>query len=144
MSLPLPGFATQEFALTQSHLVVTQLYPSSPGSRSSTTCYDLADVDSENSRTAMSSSPVSDLVVPSVYRGCGPWGCGVTGVRRCCHVLGYVDYYKLILATQTPGVTDIYEDCRLGGDRVAGARWPACGRFGYLPCYEPVCATQPS
>ena len=66
VSLPLPHFATQDSALdlvtAHSHLVSTQLYPSSPGSRSSTPCYDLAEFDSENPRTAMSGSPVSDVV----------------------------------------------------------------------------------
>ena len=64
--LPLPRFSTQDFALTpdaaQSHSVAAQLYPLSPGSWSSTLCYDLAEFDSDNSRTAMSSSPVSDVV----------------------------------------------------------------------------------
>ena len=44
------------------HLVAIQLYPSSLGSRSSTLCYDLAEFDSENSCTVMSSSPVSEVV----------------------------------------------------------------------------------
>ena len=61
-----PSDRSQDFALTpdaaQLHSVVTQLYPSSPGSRSSTPCYDLAEFDSENTHTAMSSSPVSDVV----------------------------------------------------------------------------------
>ena len=46
----------------QPHSVVTQLYPSSPGSRSSTPCYDLAEFDSENSQAAMSDYPVSDVM----------------------------------------------------------------------------------
>ena len=66
MSLTLPSFATQDFALTpeaaQPHLVVTQLYPSSPGSWMSTPCYDLAEFDSDNSHTVMSNSPVYDIV----------------------------------------------------------------------------------
>ena len=66
VSLPLPRFATQDFVLdpdtVQSHLVVTQLYPASPGSQSSTPCFDLAKFDSENSRTALSVFLVFDVV----------------------------------------------------------------------------------
>ena len=66
VSLPLPRFTTQYFALypdtAQWDLVATQLYPSSPGSRSSTPCYDLAEFDSENCRIAMSGSLVFDAV----------------------------------------------------------------------------------
>ena len=54
--LLLPRFATQDFTpdpdTAQSHLVATQLYPASPGSRLSTPCFDLAEFDSETSRTA--------------------------------------------------------------------------------------------
>ena len=70
LPVSLPRFATQDVALdiALSLSVATQLYPSSPGSRSSTPCFDLADLDSECSRAAMSSSPVSDVmpVVPVV------------------------------------------------------------------------------
>ena len=63
MSLPLPRFATQDSLWNRiPHSVATQLYPSSPGSRSSTPCYDLAEFDLDNSRTAMSCSPVSEVV----------------------------------------------------------------------------------
>ena len=54
LTVSLPRFATQDFALKPDtalpHSVATQLYPSSPGSRSSTPCYDLAEFDSKNSR----------------------------------------------------------------------------------------------
>ena len=62
VSLPLPRFATQDVAPDTAHSIATQLCPSSPASRSSTPCFDLADFDSECYRAAMSSSPVSDVV----------------------------------------------------------------------------------
>ena len=101
-------FATQDFALdldtAQSHLVVTQLYPASPGSQSSTPCYDLAEFDTENYRTALSGSTVSDVVSvvpedmlmdtsrfaplrpqssPVSIEAVDQGGCGVAGARRC-------------------------------------------------------------
>ena len=64
MSLPLPHFATQADApdATQSLPVEIRPCPPSPGTRASTHCFDLAEFDSECSRTAMSSSPGSDVV----------------------------------------------------------------------------------
>ena len=52
----------------QPQLDVTQLYPSSPGSGSSTPLYDLAEFDSTISSVVMSESPVSDVasLVPCV------------------------------------------------------------------------------
>ena len=47
----------------QSHLVATQLYPTSPVSRSSTLCYDLAEIDWQTSCIALSGSPVSVVSV---------------------------------------------------------------------------------
>ena len=62
VSLPQPRFGTQDFALqpdtAQSHSVTTLLYPSSTVSWSSTPCYDLAEFDSENSRTDTQTDPL--------------------------------------------------------------------------------------
>ena len=88
----------------------------------------MADFDSENSRTAMSSSPVSDVVsvmpvdmllatsrFASLSPQCSPVsaevvdrGCGVAGIRPCCHVFGYVDYYDPVLTIQPPVFTGVY------------------------------------
>ena len=63
--LPLPPFATQVVVLYigQSSSVATQRYSSSPGSRSSTPCLDLAAFDSECYWSAKNGSPVSAVIV---------------------------------------------------------------------------------
>ena len=52
------GYFALEPDTAQSHSLAIQLYPSSPWSRSSTPCNDLAEFDSENSYAAMSGSPL--------------------------------------------------------------------------------------
>ena len=63
--LLLPCFADRDFVPSpvRSSLVATQEYPSSPGSRASTVCVDLDDLDSDCSWSIVSSSPVSPVVV---------------------------------------------------------------------------------
>ena len=83
--LPLPRFTTQDVTpnTAQSLWVETQLYPSSLGSRSSTPCLYLADFDSEYSRAATFSSPVSD--VEPISPQFSPVSAGVVdwGLRSC-------------------------------------------------------------
>ena len=64
-TMPLPRFATQDVApdIGQSSSVATQLYPSSPGSRLSTSCVDLDNFDSDCFRSATIGSPVSAVIV---------------------------------------------------------------------------------
>ena len=64
LSLSLPRFATRDVTpdTAPSLPVVIRPCPSSSGSRLSTPVFDLAEFDSECSRAAMSSSPVSDVV----------------------------------------------------------------------------------
>ena len=65
VSFPLLRFATQNVApdIGQSSSVVTQKYPSLPGSQSSTPCLDLAAFDSECLGSATMGSPVSAVDV---------------------------------------------------------------------------------
>ena len=65
VSLSLPRFATQDVVLDIRQLssVTTQLYPSSPGSRSSTPCLDLTTFDSRVFSSATDGSPVSAVIV---------------------------------------------------------------------------------
>ena len=62
-------FATQDDAPDNAQLlsVAIQLYPSSPGSRWQIPCFDVADIDSECSRAAMCSSPVSDVASCNIH-----------------------------------------------------------------------------
>ena len=113
VSLPLSRFATNDISLSpdpaQLQSNTTQIFPLSPGSRSLTPCYDLAEFYSENSCTVMSQSPVSDaavghsemLLAPSwsTPLGCGPKGCGIACVRRCCRVFGVVISYVPVHAS---------------------------------------------
>ena len=95
-----PRFATQDVTPdnAQSLSVATQLYPSSPGSWSSTPCFDLADFDSECFRVAMS-SPGCHVQLPGVRRCAGRTG----GLAIRCCVFRYVYYYEPVLTTQHPG-----------------------------------------
>ena len=64
MSLPLPRSTTRDVTPDTAPSLPVEIRPcpSSPGSRSSTPVFDLAEFDSECSRAAMSSCPVSDVV----------------------------------------------------------------------------------
>ena len=69
VSLPLPRFADRAFEPTpiRSSSVVTQQYPSSPGSQVSTICIDLDDFDSDCSRSIEISYPVLSVVVDQTF-----------------------------------------------------------------------------
>ena len=117
------------------------------GSRLSTPCFNRADFDSECSRAAMSSSPVSD-VVPVARWTCYQKQAGLCYTAPSFHqclrrlwtgaLFGYVNYYEQVLATQTPRVTGIYGRCGPGGRRVADVLQCAGRSFGYFPGRRPV------
>ena len=124
LSLSLPRFAAQNVAQdnVQSLSVATQLYPSSPRSRSPTPCFVWPIL-----TRSVSGLPCPAPQCPMLHR----WyrwyrwtrclrvlwtgDCSVTGAQRYCHGFGYIYYYKPVLATQPTGVIGIYGECRPGG-----------------------------